>query len=80
MGDAITVLKYVEESVTNLTGERNIRGRTLEEIDKNTATEYKLTVEKLLLELPEGERAEVLRDLVEKERMTIIEGTVTKVS
>ncbi len=77
MGDAITVLKYVEESIGNLTGERNIRGRTLKEIDKNTAPGYKLTVEKLLLELPEGEREEVKKALVEKQRENIIEGVAT---
>ncbi len=80
MGDAIAVLKHVEDAIVNLTGERNIRGRTLEEVSKNTSTEYKLTVEKLLKELPEGERAGVLKELVEKERDEIIEGTVVSVS
>lgn len=80
IGDAIAVLNHVETAIINLTGERNIRGRTLEEIGKNTDTSYTLTVDKLLLELPEEDREEVKQKLIDRQRDEILEGVISKVS
>ena len=77
MGDVVTVLKHVEETMVHLTGEKNIRQRTLQEISKNTSTEYKLTVANLLDELNEEDSAALRKALIQKERSKIIEGTAT---
>lgn len=76
MGDVVTVLKHVEDTMINITKEPDVRGRTLEEIDKHTAPEYKLTVENILNELPEEEREEVKRRIIDKQKNNIIEGKV----
>ncbi len=74
MGDVVTVLKHVEDTMVHVTGEPNIRGRTLEEIDKHTAPEHKLTVENILDELSDEEKIEVRQRIIDNQREQIIQG------
>ncbi len=75
MGDVVTVLKHVEETMVTATGERDIRGRTTSEIDKHTAPQHKITIENILDELDnDDEREEIKQRIIDKQRDNIIKG------